>query len=208
MKAANKTKARVPLPDPHSALLVVDVQVDFCPGGALAVPKGHEVVSVLNAYARWFHDQGLPVLASRDWHPPNHCSFREQGGPWPVHCVHMSAGAQFHPDLRLPPGTVVVSKATNPKQDAYSAFEGTTLEDRLREHGIQTLYVGGLATDYCVKHSVLDARRLGFRVVLLTDAIRGIEAAPGDVNRALDAMRRAGTMTATVREFGLSSLGA
>jgi nicotinamidase/pyrazinamidase len=198
-----KVSTKVPQPDVKSALLIADVQIDFCPSGALGVPGGDEVVPVVNAYIGFFYARKLTIIASRDWHPPNHCSFKEQGGPWPVHCVQGSRGAQFHPDLVLPPGTPVISKATDPRKDAYSAFEGTTLEARLRELGSETLYISGLATDYCVKQTVLDARKLGFRVVVLEDAIRGIDATTGDCERAIREMREAGAILAKARDLGL-----
>ncbi len=183
-------------------LLLTDLQVDFCPGGALGVPGGDEIIETVNDYVRFFHSQRVPIIATRDWHPPNHCSFKEQGGPWPVHCVQTSRGAQFHPDLIVPPGTAIVSKATDPKKEAYSAFEGTTLEERLRDMGAKTLYVSGLATDYCVKQTVLDACRLGIRVVVLEDAIRGIDVTSGDCERAMREMREAGAILARSRDLG------
>jgi nicotinamidase/pyrazinamidase len=194
---------KVPPPDVRSVLLVGDVQVDFCPGGALAVPDGDRIVPIINDAIRWFHARKLPIIAVRDWHPPNHASFKEQGGPWPAHCVQMSRGAQFHPDLVLPPGTVVVSKATDPKREAYSAFEGTTLEDRLRDVNAERLFITGLATDYCVRQTVMDARKLGFQVVVLEDAVRGIDAVPGDSARAMDEMRAAGAAIAKSSAIGL-----
>jgi nicotinamidase/pyrazinamidase len=195
--------AKIPRPDQRSVLLVGDVQVDFCPGGALAVPGGDRIIPIINDAIRLFHSRKIPIIAIRDWHPPNHMSFKEQGGPWPIHCVQMSQGAQFHPELVLPPGTVVVSKATDPKREAYSAFEGTTLEDRLRELEAERLFITGLATDYCVRQTVLDARRLGFQVVVLEDAVRGIDAVPGDSARALEEMRAAGAVIAKSSAIGL-----
>lgn len=194
---------KVPQPDDKSVLLLADLQVDFCPGGALGVPGGNEIIQTVNDYVRLFHSQKLPIIATRDWHPPNHCSFKDQGGPWPVHCVQTSRGAQFHPDLIVPPGTAIVSKATDPKKEAYSAFEGTTLEERLRDMNAKTLFVAGLATDYCVRQTVLDACKLGFRVVVLEDAVRGIDAMPGDCERAIGEMRAAGAVFAKARDLGL-----
>jgi nicotinamidase/pyrazinamidase len=188
-------------PESGSVLLVTDIQNDFCPGGALAVPEGDRIIPLVNAYVASFHKRGLPIVASRDWHPPGHCSFTEQGGPWPVHCVQGSWGAEFHTDLNLPPGSLVISKATDPNREAYSAFEGTAMDKRLQELGAQTLYVTGLATDYCVKNTVLDGLKRGFRVVVLTDAIRGIDAAPRDSQRALEAMQEAGAVMATAPEL-------
>lgn len=160
-------------------LLVVDVQRDFLPGGALAVPRGDEIVGVLNEYLGLWHGRGLPVFASRDWHPPDHCSFAERGGPWPVHCVAGSTGAAFAPGLALPPGTEVVSKATRPDREAYSAFEGTDLDERLRALGARRLFVGGLATDYCVRATVADALARGYPVFVLRDAVRAVDPAAG-----------------------------
>lgn len=194
---------KVPQPDDKSVLLLADLQVDFCPGGALGVPGGDEIIQTVNDYVRLFHSRRLSIIATRDWHPPNHCSFQEQGGPWPVHCLQNSRGAQFHPDLIVPPGTTIVSKATDPKKEAYSAFEGTTLEERLRGMSAETLYVSGLATDYCVKQTVLDACRLGFRVVVLEDAVRGIDATPGDCKRAIGEMHAAGAIFAKARDLAL-----
>lgn len=186
------------------ALLIVDVQNDFCPGGALPVPQGDRVVPVLNRYIERFRDRGLPIFASRDWHPEETRHFREQGGPWPPHCVAETEGASFHPDLTLPGDAVVVSKGTDPKDDGYSAFEATTgdgalLGPALAAAGVRRLFVGGLATDYCVRASVLDAAREGIRPVLLLDAIRGIDVEEGDQAGAIDEMLRAGATTATLR---------
>ncbi len=176
-----------------SALVVVDVQVDFMPGGALPVPRGDEVVPALNSYIELFSGLGRPVVATRDWHPPDHVSFRPRG-PWPPHCVRGTGGAEFHPDLRLPEGTVVVSKATEPDREAYSGFEGTEMADVLRALGVRRLFVGGVATDYCVRATVLDGLGLGFEVFVLTDAIRGVDVNPGDSERALGEMLRAGAV--------------
>lgn len=191
------------LPLTHrDGLLVVDVQSDFCPGGALPVPEGHAVVPVLNDYVRLFSDAGRPVFASRDWHPRETRHFEAGGGPWPPHCVADTPGACFHPDLELPEDVVVVTKGTDPTDDGYSAFEGDdphglALEASLRERGVERLFIGGLATDYCVRATALDARKEGLDVVLLTDAVRGIDVETGDVGRALDELRAAGVRTAT-----------
>jgi len=200
---ARAIPTKVPQPDKHSVLLIGDVQVDFCPGGALAVPGGDQVVPTINAAVRVFHGNKYPIIAVRDWHPPGHCSFADHGGPWPVHCVQGSRGAQFHPDLVLPPGTSVVSKATDQKKEAYSAFEGTTLDERLRELEAERLYVTGLATDYCVRQTVLDARRLGYQAVVLEDAIRGIDVKPGDSARAIEEMRAAGAIIVHSSAIGI-----
>jgi nicotinamidase/pyrazinamidase len=187
------------------ALVIVDVQNDFCPGGALAVPDGDKVVPVLNRYAALFERMGLPVYASRDWHPAVSRHFKGYGGQWPPHCVQGTRGAEFHPDMALPEGTEIVSKGMDPEEDAYSAFQavndhGTSFADSLRARGIEHLYVGGLATDYCVKATVRDAIEKGFEATVLMDAIRGVEVEPGDSVRALEAMIRAGARVANLRD--------
>lgn len=174
------------------ALLVVDVQNDFLPGGSLAVPAGDMVVAALNRYLARFESAGLPIYATRDWHPPDHCSFREQGGVWPPHCVAGTEGAAFSPLLQLPASAVVISKAARREVDAYSGLAGTGLAERLREADIVRLFVGGLATDYCVLNTVRDALEQGFAVVLLLDAIRAVDVAPGDGQRAIAEMLRLG----------------
>jgi nicotinamidase/pyrazinamidase len=186
-----------------SALLIVDVQNDFCPGGALAVPEGDHVVPILNEYTRRLTDHGAEVFASRDWHPERTRHFQAEGGPWPPHCVAGTPGAGFHEGLELPAGASVVTKGTNPEDDGYSAFEavdaqGRGLGDVLRGGGVERLYVGGLATEYCVRASVLDGLKAGLDVVVLLDAVRGIDVREGDVARALDEMLRAGARTATL----------
>jgi len=186
--------------DPHDALLLVDVQRDFLPGGSLAVAEGDAVVPVLNRYVGLALGKGLAVFASRDWHPKNHCSFRARGGPWPEHCVADTAGAAFAPGLELPAQAVIVSKATTEDADAYSAFEGTGLAGRLRERGVSRLLVGGLATDYCVLNTVRDALKAGFQVLLLKDAIRAVNVNPGDGERAERRMREEGAVAITFGE--------
>ncbi len=173
---------------PRDALLIVDVQNDFLPSGRLPVPHGDEVISVLNAYIRQFTAQALPVYATRDWHPPEHCSFDFRGGPWPLHCVANTPGAAFAPPLQLPSDGVVISKAEDRDKEAYSGFEGTDLEKRLRKAGVERLFVGGLATDYCVLNTVIDGLHAGFHVFLLEDAIRAVDASRGDGERARGAM--------------------
>ncbi len=174
------------------ALLVVDVQNDFLPGGSLAVPDGDAVVAPLNAWLARFAAAGRPIFATRDWHPADHCSFREFGGIWPAHCVAGTPGAAFAPGLALPASAQVVSKATRREADAYSGFSGTDLEERLRRAGVRRLFAGGLATDYCVLNSVRDALSLGYEVMLLRDAVRAVDVHPGDGERALAAMAEAG----------------
>lgn len=177
------------------ALLVVDVQRDFLPGGALAVPDGDAVVAPLSVWIRRFVAAGRPVFATRDWHPADHCSFAPQGGPWPPHCIAASPGAELAPGLELPVAAAgLVSKATQRAADAYSGFEGTDLDARLRASGVRRLFVGGLATDYCVLNTVQDALRLGYRVVLLVDCIRAVDVQAGDGTRATVAMLAAGAV--------------
>ena len=185
--------ARISLSD-RDTLLIVDVQADFLPGGRLAVPEGDAVVPVLNGYLALARRKGLRVFASRDWHPPNHCSFRAQGGPWPEHCVAETPGAELAPGLELPPDAVIISKAVAAGSDAYSAFAGTDLERQLRELRIERLLVGGLATDYCVLNTVRDARKAGFAVLLLQDAIRAVNVKPGDGEHAEREMREVGAV--------------
>jgi nicotinamidase/pyrazinamidase len=179
---------------PGDALIVVDVQNDFLPGGALGVPGGDQVVPVLMRYMARFQSRGLPIFLSRDWHPPNHCSFRERGGPWPVHCVAGSPGSLPPPGFQAPPSAVVIYKATEPDQDAYSAFQGTSLDERLRAAGVRRLFVGGLATDYCVLNTVKDARKLGYAVCLLTDGIRAVNVQPDDGSKAEEEMVHLGAV--------------
>jgi len=178
-------------PDKHTALVVVDIQNDFCPGGALAVAGGDKVVPVLNKYIEKFRKAGAPIIFTRDWHPPDHSSFKEQGGPWPPHCVQNSEGAKFHADLNVPPEGEIVSKADK-KDEAYSFFQGTDLATKLHQRGIKRLLVGGLATDYCVKETVLDGLKYGFEVFHLDDASRGVNVNPDDSERALHEMVAAG----------------
>ncbi len=183
------------------ALLITDIQKDFLPGGALPVSGGDEIIPVLNGYIGSFEEAKAHVFASRDWHPPNHISFKAQGGPWPPHCVQGTNGAKFSPDLKLPAGIVVISKATNPEHESYSVFDGTSFAHELRMCGVKRLFVGGLATDYCVLNTVLDARKLGYETVVLMDATLGINMEPGDVDRAIEAMLKAGAEQATNDDF-------
>jgi nicotinamidase/pyrazinamidase len=183
------------------ALLIVDVQRDFLPGGRLAVPEGDAVVPVLNRYIAEAQRHHLHVFASRDWHPERHCSFKAQGGPWPPHCVAGTAGAQFADDLALPVDTAVIDKATREEADAYSAFSGTSLGDQLRARGVKRLLVGGLATDYCVLNTVRDALREGFEVVVLDDAIRAVNVKPDDGMRAQREMESRGAVLARYDEI-------
>ena len=174
------------------ALIAVDVQNDFLPGGSLAVPAGDAVVPAINRYVAAFAARALPVFATRDWHPPNHCSFKAQGGIWPPHCVAATRGAEFASGLALPPAAVIISKAATVEADAYSGFGGTDLAARLRAGGVTRLFIGGLATDYCVLNTVKDALAEGFEVLLLADAIRAVEVKAGDGARSQGEMQRLG----------------
>jgi nicotinamidase/pyrazinamidase len=173
------------------ALIVVDVQNDFCPGGSLAVERGDEVVEPLNRLIREFLSRGEPVFKSRDWHPAQTKHFAAYGGTWPVHCVQNTRGAEFHKDLVEDPRIEIVSKGLG-DEDQYSAFDGTTLAEELRAQGVNEVWVGGLATDYCVKNTVLDALREGFKVKAVGEAMRAVNLHPGDGARAIEEMRRAG----------------
>jgi nicotinamidase/pyrazinamidase len=186
---------------PGDALLVTDIQNDFLPGGRLAVAGGDEVVPILNRYIDAFVARDLPVFATRDWHPPRHCSFHAQGGPWPEHCVAGTEGAEFASALKLPPGSTVISKATHPDREAYSSFQGTNLDSRLRAAGIRRIFIGGLTTDYCILNSVRDARGLGYEVFVLGDAVRAVDVQPGDGKRALDEMARVGAQRITLDDL-------
>jgi len=178
--------------DSNDALLVVDVQRDFCPGGALAVPEGDQVVPVLNRWIDHARQRGAAIAASCDWHPPAHVSFDSQGGPWPEHCVARSEGAEFHPELQLPEEAIVIKKGIRPDADAYSAFDQTELAAMLKDRGVQRVWIGGLALDVCVRASALDAVEHGFETHLISDACRAVE--PGHRAAALDELREAGVV--------------
>jgi len=188
------------------ALLVVDVQNDFCPGGSLPVPEGDAVVPVLNAYMARAAAAGIPIYVSRDWHPERTAHFQAYGGQWPPHCVQGTPGAEFHPGLRIPPGAVVASKGMREYDEGYSMIvaqlpDGRDQLSALREAGITRIYVGGLATDYCVRATVLDALAERFDVAVLADAVRAVDVQPGDGARALEEMREAGARFETLADF-------
>lgn len=183
---------------PADALLVIDMQNDFLPGGALGVPDGDQTLAPVNRLLHAFSSQGLPIFASRDWHPDNHCSFAARGGPWPPHCVAGTPGAAFSDQLDLPAGAVVVSKADSADQDAYSAFNGTNLAAQLHALGVRRVIVCGLATDYCVLNTVIDARENGFEVVVVPAAMRAVDVAAGDGERALARMASLGAEAAAL----------
>lgn len=194
---------------PHAALIVVDLQNDFCPGGSLAVPDGDQIVPVVQHYVDSFAAQELPVIFTRDFHPTNHVSFASQGGPWPPHCVQESTGVEYHPGIKIPPSAYHIIKGFQSDIDAYSGFEGQlrgskdslTLDNLLRSLQVSEVYVVGLATDYCVHATALDALKLGYRVVVVEDGVRGVNVNSGDSLRALQDLRRHGAqlIASTVR---------
>lgn len=189
----------------HRGLLIVDAQTDFFPGGALPVPEGAVILPALNAYVRAFVHAGCAVFASRDWHPRETTHFRSGGGPWPPHCVQGTPGAAFHEDLKLPQELVVVSKGMGANEDAYSAFqardaEGVSLGELLSREGVRRLYVGGLALDYCVKASALDALAQGLETVVLMDATRAVNVSVHDAEDAIEELVRAGARLAVLEQ--------
>lgn len=184
---------------PFDALIVVDVQKDFCPGGALAVPDGDKVVEPLNSYIELFKKAGLPIFATRDWHPEKHVSFSINGGLWPVHCLQNSEGAKFHENLKLPPDTFIINKGDRPELEAYSGFQATVLNELLQERGVKRIFVGGLATDYCVKNTVIGGLNLGFTVFVLLDAVKAVDVNVGDGEKAIIEMLSRGAI-GVVRE--------
>lgn len=192
--------------EPSDALLIIDLQNDFLPGGALGVASGHEVVAPINHLIELFREQGLPVYASRDWHPGDHCSFAAQGGPWPPHCVAGTPGAEFTAELALPDDAIIVSKADTAAVDAYSAFAGTDLAAQLRTRGVGRVTVCGLATDYCVLNTVTDALEEGFDAIVVPEAMRAVDVKPGDGTRALDRMVARGAVPVRLGEFGMTAL--
>lgn len=174
------------------ALILVDIQKDFCPGGALAVNEGDAVVAPANRLMEKFGNEGLPVFLTRDWHPVNHSSFKENGGIWPPHCVANTDGAAFHDDLRVSEHAVIISKAAEVENDSYSGFEGTDLGERLRSLKVRDTIILGLATDYCVKNTVLDALKEGFSVTVIEEGIRAVNVETDDGKKAIDEMKKAG----------------
>ena len=184
-----------------SALLVVDVQNDFCPGGSLAVAEGDQIIPIINRLLPRFET----VVYTRDWHPAAHISFAVQprfvDQSWPVHCVAGTPGAAFHPALQVREDAIIVNKGTAVDQEAYSGFQGTDLADQLRRLGVATLYLTGLATDYCVKATALDARREGFQVRVIRDAVRGVDVPPGSAAQALRELEGAGVKLISAAEY-------
>ncbi len=184
------------------ALLLVDPQNDFCPGGSLAVAEGDAVMPVLNAWAAAAERAGAPIFVSRDWHPATTTHFKDRGGVWPPHCVMGTHGAEFHPDLHLPADALIISKGMGATEDAYSAFQArdeldVPLAELLQARTVKHLYVAGLATDYCVKSSALDGLERGFRITLVPDGMRAVNLQPTDGENALNEMRARGAQLAS-----------
>ena len=190
-----------------AALVVVDVQNDFCPGGALGVAGADEIIPLINQYIDLFEERGAQIIASRDWHPPVTSHFREFGGKWPSHCIQESSGAMFHEELRLPSSCLIFSKGTDPECDDYSALdaqnvEGVSLSLFLKRKMVRHIYVCGLATDYCVLQTVLSGLKEGFRVTVLADAVRGVDLTPGDSELAQAEMKSAGASLTGIDAIG------
>ena len=179
------------------ALIVVDIQRDFCPGGALPVADGDKIIPAVNELIGAFEKAGLPVFFTRDWHPKNHVSFKASGGPWPPHCVQNTSGARFHPSLAIPPDAEVIDKGTLQAEDAYSGFQGTDLAHKLHGLGAKQIYVTGLATDYCVKNTVLDGAAQGFETYVVADCVRGVNLKRTDSATAFRAMLSRGARQTT-----------
>lgn len=184
------------------ALVVIDIQNDFLPGGSLAVPEGNQVIAVLNGYIDGFIKRQLPVLATRDWHPAKHCSFTQQGGPWPAHCIAGSKGAEFASALHLPASVYIFSKATEAEQDSYSDFANPAFKQQLADMAVRRLFIGGLATDYCVLNTVRDALNFHYKVLLLTDAIRAVNVRQKDGENAINEMIQKGAIPITLAMIG------
>jgi len=179
------------------ALLVVDIQNDFCPGGALGVPEGDQIIPTINKYIKFFSQKKLPVLVTRDWHPVRSRHFRDFGGVWPIHCIQNTSGAAFHSALKLPVQTLFFYKGMDPLRESYSAFQaedgkGVSFLRTLNSYGIKELFIAGLATDYCVKFSALDAIKRKFKVTILIDAIKGVDLRRGDSEKALQQIFKKG----------------
>jgi nicotinamidase/pyrazinamidase len=184
-------------PRDGDALLIVDVQIDFFPGGRLPVPRGDEIIPVINQLIHTANPHHVPIFASRDWHPANHCSFKEQGGSWPLHCVQHTKGANFHPDIHWPPSTQIINKGETSEEDVYSAFRGkmpngTSLDSALKQQGIRRLWISGLAQEVCVCESALEGRAYGYEVHLILSGTRPITERAGE--DSLARMKSAGVI--------------
>lgn len=175
-------------------LIIIHMQNDFLPGGSLPVQMGDTIIPVINRYLMLFHDHGLPIFATRDWHPFDHCSFQQQGGPWPPHCIATTTGAAFHPDIEFPINTQVISTATTREKDTYSSFTDTQFHALLQASGIRRLFFGGVATEYCVLNTVKNALLLHYTTFVLEDAVRAINVKPDDGLHALEEMKHLGAM--------------
>lgn len=188
------------------ALLVVDVQNDFCPKGALGIRDGDKIIPAINRYIKEFSKQKLPIFLTRDWHPKVTKHFKKYGGLWPQHCLQNTKGAAFSPALKIPKEAIILSKGMDPEKDSYSAFHAfdhnnTEFLNLLKIFGVTQIYIAGLATDYCVKYSTFDAFRYGFKVYILLDAIKGVNLNPADSDEAIREMAAAGAKKLTFREF-------
>jgi len=186
----------------ESALIIIDMQNDFMPGGALPVKDGDKIIPVINKYISKFRKRNRPIYATRDWHPEKHISFKEEGGPWPKHCIQNTWGAEFHKDLKISyTEDIIIDKAYREDREAYSGFQDTYLDNDLRRRGIKRLFICGVATEYCVRATVLDALNLGYEVIILGDAIKGVELRPGDSEKALNEMIEKGAILAEYNEI-------
>ena len=190
----------------QKALLIIDVQNDFCPGGTLGVPQAEKIIPAVNKYLKLFKKNKLPIFATRDWHPPKTRHFKDFGGAWPAHCIQNTRGAAFHPRLKLPKEAVLLYKGMDPQEDSYSAFQaedtsGMDFLSLLKRLKISELYVGGLATDYCVRSSVIDALKQKFKVRLLMDAVRGVDFKKGDSEKTVKEMITLGAKAITLNKI-------
>jgi nicotinamidase/pyrazinamidase len=188
------------------ALLIVDVQNDFSPGGALGVPEGDKIIPPINKYIKIFSQKKIPIFATRDWHPVKTKHFKDFGGIWPVHCIQNTRGAAFHIELKLPKGVILLYKGMDPKKDSYSSFHaedisGMKFLNILKRLGIREIYIGGLATDYCIKYSAKDALKNGFKVNVLIDAIKGVNLKPKDSENAIKEIVKMGTKKINLSYF-------
>lgn len=196
----------------NKSLLIVDMQNDFCPGGALGVPEGDKIIPVINKYSRLFSSKKIPIFATRDWHPVRTKHFNAFGGVWPIHCIQNSKGADFCPGLKLPKETILLYKGMDPEKDSYSAFQaedagGVVFGQFLSRLRINEIYIAGLATDYCVKFTAIDALKKGLRVNILIDAIKGVNLKPDDSERAIKQIIKLGARKLTIEKLGLRNKG-
>lgn len=184
------------------ALIIVDVQSDFCPGGMSPVEDGDMMATRLSDMSMLFHANNGRVFASQEWHPTTHSSFRDNGGTWPTHCVRGTKGAEFHPNLRLPIGSIIIRKGEDPAKTGFSAFEDSSLNSHLRRLEIKRVFIGGIPTEYSVQHTVVDAIQNGFATHLLTDGVSGFNANPDDSDRAIESMVANGAVVLAIMDFG------